>query len=360
MNTNPLSDVATIRRVAFFIGAASLVIASFMSFKFGMSMSVLHAAILGLLTLSGSVLFPWAGHLRSSGNKNFVTFMLIGTCFLGAEYFSHVGYTIGQRVMNTEETGVANNTYQLKQVSVKRNSAELEQLHKDLDELKASNDWVATVTPDGLRAQIAPMEEAIRQETKRGGCGPICLSLTEKKAALEDRVAAAERYSQINLAIAEHAKLVNSKEDEAKVAEFKTSPVVAQTSFVAQLATLSLDPDRSALTWTQIGIGALLALVTTFLAPVMFSIAWGPLEYAGSLAGRAKAYAPIPARYAAPQFTPAPPVSVPQVAARAPVAPPQPQQDPFHVHLHQMDANGLLTALQKKLAEMKGPQLAAA
>lgn len=357
MNHNPLSDPDKIRRVAFFIGAAALVIASFMSFKFGLSMSILHAAILGLLTLSGSVLFPWAGHLRHGGNKNFITFLLIGCAFLSAEYFSHVGYTIGQRVMNTEETGVANNTYQLKQVSVTRNSAELADLHAKVKELKEANDWVGTVTPDGLRAQITPMDEAIRQETARGGCGPKCLNLTQQKAAIEDKIAAAERYNSINVAIAEHEKLVNSKEDEAKVAEFRTSPVVAQTSFVAQLATLSLDPDRSALTWTQIGIGALLALVTTFLAPVMFSIAWGPLNYAEAVAGRAKP--PVAAARTEFQIH-AQPVSVPQVTARAAPEPaPAPHYD-FHLHGHGLDANGLLAALQKKIAEGSMPRAAAA
>lgn len=357
MNHNPMDDVRIIRRVAFYIGSAALIIAAFMSFRFGLSMSILHAALLGLLTLSGSILFPYAGHLRAAGNKNFITFVLIGSAFLGAEYFSHIGYSIGQRVMNTEQTDVQNGAYKIKQVSVQRNAAELSDLHAKAKEMKEALDWVGTVTPDGLRAQITPMDESIRQETARGGCGPKCLALTQEKAAIEDKIAAAERYNQINVAIAEHEKLVNSKENEAKVATFTSSPVVAQTKFVSQLATFELNPDESALTWAQIAIGALLALVTTFLAPTMFAIAWGPANYAEAVAGRAKPQAPV--SYPAPLVTAAP-VSVPQVTARAAPEPvPAPHYD-FHLHGHGLDANGLLAALQRKIAEGSMPRAAAA
>ena len=49
-----------------------------------------------------------------------------------------------------------------------------------------------------------------------------------------------------------------------------------QTNFVAQLWTAELNPDERSLTWTQIVIGAFIAFVTTFLAPIMLNIAFGP------------------------------------------------------------------------------------
>ena len=47
-------------------------------------------------------------------------------------------------------------------------------------------------------------------------------------------------------------------------------------NFVAQIWTAELNPDEMSLTWTQIIIGAFIAFVTTFLAPIMLNIALGP------------------------------------------------------------------------------------
>ncbi len=44
--------------------------------------------------------------------------------------------------------------------------------------------------------------------------------------------------------------------------------------FVSQLATLELDPGKAAFTWSQIAIGAAIALVTTFLPAVCFFVAF--------------------------------------------------------------------------------------
>lgn len=357
---NTMNDLATIRKVAFWTGCAALPVAGWMAFCYGLSMSLPHAFFLVLLTFSGSFIFPYAGHLRDNNQKRALLYMLIGIAFLSGEYFTHLGYTVGTRVMNTEQTGVQNAAYKVNQDTLASETQNLAMWRDQLAKLKAQNEWATTVTADGLRAKIVPMDESIRQETARGGCGPKCLSLTEQKAAIEDQVAVAERVDDLTKRIDATQRVIDKKAKLANSTEFKTSAVVAQTDFIAQLATLQLEPGKAAQTWTQIAIGAILALVTTFLAPIAFSIAWGPADLARGFADRAKAYTPIPARYAAPQFTPAPPVSVPQVAARAPVAPPQPQQDPFHVHLHQMDANGLLAALQRKIAEGQIPRAAAA
>jgi hypothetical protein len=277
---NPTRDVDMIRKIALVLGCAGLAVAALMAFVFGLSMSLSHAVLLGLLTLSGSVLWPYAGHLRASGaGRSATMFLVIASGFLAAEYFSHIGYTVGQRVMETEDTGFKNAAYKLKQESVPRNAGLLAGMKADLEKMQAANAWAAAVSADGLRAQLAPMDLAIEQETARGGCGPKCLGLTRDKAAVQDKIAIVEKVDDLTKQIATMQNLVNMKEGEATTAEFKSSAVVAQTNFVAQLGTLSLDPDRSAQIWTQIGIGAMLALVTTFFAPTMFAIAWGPDTY---------------------------------------------------------------------------------
>jgi len=277
---NPMDDIATIRRVALYLGLVALALAAAMSFSFGLSMSWKHAALLGLLTFAGSIVWPYIGHLKVSGMKaKALAFSAAGVLFLAVELFSHVGFTNGQRTADVVTADVQNVAYDTKQESVKRNAKQLEDYKASLAELKAQNAWAATVTADALRAQIPAMDLAIAQETKRGGCGPKCLKLTQEKADVGAKIAIAEKAEDLSKQIALFQGLVNSKETEAVTAEFKVSPVAYQTSFVSQIWTMSLEPGKEAKAGTQIGISFLLALVTTFLAPVLISIAYGPVEF---------------------------------------------------------------------------------
>lgn len=277
---NPMEDIATIRRVALYLGLAALALDATMSALFGWAMSWTHAALLALLTFAGSIVWPYVGHLHVSGNKTKAyAFSAAGALFLAVVLFSHVGFTNGLRTADVVTADVQNVAYDTKQDSVKRNAKQLEDYKASLAELKAKNAWTATVTADALRAKLPAMDLAIAQEKARGGCGPKCLKLTQEKADAEGQIAIAEKADDLSKQIALFQGLVNDKETEAVTAEFKVSPVAYQTSFVSQIWTMSLEPGKEAKAGTQIGISFLLALVTTFLAPVLISIAYGPVEF---------------------------------------------------------------------------------
>jgi hypothetical protein len=272
---NPLKNPYFLRQAALAVGLVALAIGCLMSFTFGLSMSVLHAFGFALLTIAGCIIFPVAGLKRESG-QHAIGLFAMGTLFLAIEFFSHIGYSVGTSVMETEQTGAQNAAYEIKQDSAKRNAQQLALYRSDLDKLRSANPWAVSVSADGLRAQIAPMDESIRQEERRGGCGPKCLALQKDKAAIEDKIAVVEKDNQISKQIALLEAEVNKREDQASSAEFKSSRVVAQTSFVAKLATLELEPGKGALTWTQIFVCFFVAIATTFLGPGLLSIAFGP------------------------------------------------------------------------------------
>jgi len=277
---NPLDDIATIRRVALYLGLTALALASAMSFAFGWAMSWKHAALLALLTFAGSIVWPYIGHLKVSGfSSKAYAFTLAGVLFLAVELFSHVGYTNGQRMADVDTTGWQNAKAETTINAAKRESTNLEFWKGELAKLEAQNAWATSVKADALRAQLTPMQLAIEQETARGGCGPKCLKLTRDKADVEARIATAEQREDLTAKIAAAERIVDSKEEVASQAEFKASPVAYQTSFVSQIWTMSLKPGEAEKAGTQIGISFLLALVTTFLAPVLISIAYGPVEF---------------------------------------------------------------------------------
>jgi len=282
---HPMNDIATVRKVALYVGIPALAVAVAMTFQYGKSMSFLHAVCLGLLTIAGSIIWPYVKHIRTDKIAS-NAFRCVGALFLAVELFSHLGYTVGTRVMEAETTGITNAVYENNQAAAKDDAANLELWRKQLKDLTEQNAWAATVKADALRSQLETADKAIANETARGGCKSKCEAKMRERDAIAEKVGKVEKVEDLTKRIEATQRILDGKRTAANKTEFKTSAVVAQTGFVAQLATQSLDPDKASLTWTTIAIGFLVSLVSTFLAPVMFSIALGPVS-----ASEATAYA---------------------------------------------------------------------
>jgi hypothetical protein len=273
-------DISTVKRVNLYVGAAALVVGCLMTAEFGRSMSWLHAASLCLLSVAAAFMWPMVDHLWRSNSRAIAGLLaILGVLFVGVEYFSHLGYTIGHRVRDTEETGVVNVNYKQAQEQVASEKENLKLWRDQLAKLQEQHAWAATVSADGLRAKLASHDKAIQLETARGGCKGKCLKLMEAKADTENKIALAEQASDLKKRIDATQRILDGKTTTAAKTEFKSSKIVNQTRFVSQLATLELEPDQAAFTWSQIFIGAMIALVTTFLAPVCFFIAFRDATY---------------------------------------------------------------------------------
>jgi hypothetical protein len=311
------TTMQTVRRVNLWLGTAALATGCLMAAAFGYSMSALHAATLALLSVAVAFLPAAVSHLWH--NRRRPTAAVLGTVcavFMAVEYFSHLGYTVGHRVRDTEETGVVNVRHDDTRKTLQSERDMLQLLHKQLADLTAQHAWAATVTPDGLKAQVTATDEAIRQEERRGGCGPKCLALKKDKAGLEERIATAERASDLGKRIEATQRAIDAKTQTAATSEFRSSKIVSQTKFVSQLATLELEPGAAALTWSQIAIGALIALVTTFLAPVCYYVAFGTPADRKPETPEAEVTARM-----APDHSVSAPVASPPVATPAPAKP---------------------------------------
>lgn len=264
----------TNRKILLYLGATMIAVGCLMTFMFGLSMSPLHAVGLAGLTIAAGVMWGPIDEIDGNGWRKMAGFLrVVGVFFIVAELFSHLGYTVGNRIQDVEQTGVQNASYTSVQKSIAEDEGALVAARKERDDLKEANPWVGTVSADALRAQIPAMDEAVRQEERRGGCGPKCLALKEKKAAVEAKIATAENGNGVAIRIAALEKRLEGRRSKGEATEFKSSFVLNQTKFVSQLATLSLEPSKAALTWGQIGIAFVLALVTTFLGPVCWRLA---------------------------------------------------------------------------------------
>ena len=268
-----MTDIERIKRILITVGTVGLVSGAYMSFSFGAAMSLAHGITLALLTVLAAVMFTAIDHLRRNGCSRGMTRALttLAFVFLGAELFSHVGYSVGTRVENTELTGVQNVKYTDTREAVVDHKANLSLWQAQLAQLK----WSGTVSADALRARLPGLELAIAQESKRGGCGPVCLQRTKERDDVQAQIGSAEAANDLSKRIEATQRLIDKSREQSAVTEFKSSPIVNQTKFVSQIATASLEPGTAALTWAQIAIGLLIALVTTFLPPFAFYLAFG-------------------------------------------------------------------------------------
>jgi hypothetical protein len=185
-----------------------------------------------------------------------------------------MGYTVGHRVRDTQETGVVNATYKQAQESLASEKQNLQLWRDQLAKLQEQYAWAPTVSADGLRAKLASHDKAIALETARGGCKGKCLTLMKAKADTEEKIAIAEQATDLKKRIEATQRILDRKGETAKTTEFKTSKIVNQTNFAAQLWTANIEPDAEAREWTQIGIGFIISLVTTFLPAAMWFIAF--------------------------------------------------------------------------------------
>lgn len=271
-----MDHLTFLRRVSLYVGVIGLIVAALMTFKFGASMSILHAVGLCLLTVAGSVIWPVIKHTWDA--KSFQTWAMVtaGVLFLGVEYFSHLGYTVGTRVGEAQQVGVHNAKFDDTRESLKSDRENIEIWKKQLADLAAQAPWAVTVKAEAMRGELEAMEKAIELETARGGCKSKCQRLMTKKGELETRIGMVETANDLNKRIEATQRVIDGKTEKAANATFESSAVVNQTNFVAQMWTANLNPDEMSLTWTQIIIGAFIAFVTTFLAPIMLNIAFGP------------------------------------------------------------------------------------
>lgn len=272
-----MNDIARIKRILIAVGTVGLVSGAYMSFSFGAAMSLAHGITLALLTVLAAVMFTAIDHLRRNGCSLGMTRALttLAFVFLGAELFSHVGYSVGTRVENTEMTSVQNVKYTDTREAVVDHKANLAMWQERLKTLTAQHVWAPTTKAEGLRAQLDSAQKAIDLETARGGCKAKCLALMKDKASLDERISIAEEADTLTKQINATQALIDKSREKASVTEYKSSPIVNQTKFVSQIATASLEPGAAALTWAQIAIGLLIALVTTFLPPFAFYLAFG-------------------------------------------------------------------------------------
>ena len=293
-----ISQYTPLGQLFLFMGCAALVVDAGMSYAFGISMSRWHAIGFALCAFFLAFLPDAAYREHEHGRRGTAAILGLLCVPLGiVAYYTHVGYTVGQRVMDSEGASVQNVKYEDTRDSVEEGKRSLKVAEQALKDLETANAWAPTVTATALRAQLDSANKAVELEGSRGGCKTRCLALMKERDGLNARVAILEQRDELNKRI-EHARnWVKTARDQAGGVTKKVSQATNQNKFVSQLVLAyagadteaALNPDASTQNFVQIFISAMVALVGIIMAPVGMFVAGRNRKTFDEIAGTARA-----------------------------------------------------------------------
>jgi hypothetical protein len=247
------------------------------SYEFGSTLSLLHAGGFALVALAFCILPDVASLEWRKGNRTAAGWFAVACVPLGfVAFMTHVGYSASIRVGDMQQTDVQNAAWKTRQDAVAEEKSNLEMWRKQLADLKDQNAWTATVTAEGLRAQLATADKKVELEGKRGGCKSKCLKLMEEKAALEDKIATAEKVDDLSKRIEATQRIIDGKRTAAVSTEFKSSAAANHNDTLFKAASLAFSGDfREVVSMTEreatnTGVMGLSSIAFLLLAPLFY------------------------------------------------------------------------------------------
>lgn len=330
------------------LGIVALIVDAAICYKYGITLTFWHAVGFALVAVFFAML-PDAAYSEIENRRIASGIALSLLCIpLGMVAFqSHLGYGAGVRLGDMQQTGVQNTKYEDGRAKVAENKALVEMWTATKNELEAQNAWVASVSADGLKAQVAAATLSIDQEAKRGGCGPKCLERTKEKADLENRIAIAEKVSDLTNRIDAAQRKIDEYRVASEQTDYRSSAVVNQNNVAAQLYLAftgaapdqAVDPDSVTQSFTSIFIAGGGSLAFMIMAPVGFFVA-----------GRNRLqHVEEPAPVAAPKPAEAPRAPAAAVLDGGALQPSRNEHTTIHVREENREALELIARLKKLL-----------
>lgn len=268
---------------------------------FGLSISIGMMLGLGVIAFMSAYLPAVLVELSSTPYRNvFRAGIAVAAIVTVIDITTNVSTGGTHKTSDVVQAKVHNIKFEDKRDAVASAKEEIALYEKLISDLTNQNPWTTSVSADGLRGQIQPMEEAIRQEARRGGCGPKCLALKQELAELHNRIAIAEKLDEHTRKLQAARNALSNAIAQAESVEQDVSAVATQNFRLASLFTLSRDPDEGAQHWVDQWLTVLFGVGITFAAQFFNVLGW-----VSDSRGMA-----FMERFAAPQRPSAPPVDL--------------------------------------------------
>jgi len=231
-------------------GLITLAISMGMAYDYGSQVTWKHGGVMAALSLSTAFVLEEAYSYYKRGLYGVaIGFSLVAAPLFWQEAKSHIAYTAGYRGDSVSKVHIQNKKADGADETVAENKAQLAFWQKRLDTLTSQNGWTATVTADGLRAELTAMEgDQVFKRSK--GCANVTIPesriFCDKRAQLQSRIAVLEETSDLSKKI-EHAKTVLAGlRDKAGAIERQSSIVEHQQDLLVKVAGLLFKGDSKA------------------------------------------------------------------------------------------------------------------
>lgn len=259
-------------KLAALLGVGAMIYDTWLSGKFGASISLDMMGIYALISIASGLLLVIARYFWVTNHKTVAWCIMAGWApVLVFNILSNMGVATANRMTNVQEASIQQARHNGAQQKVAKNSELLATFTKQLEDLKAKNPWAATVSADALRAQLPGLNLAIDQEAKRGGCGPKCLARTQERDEVQSKIAIAEQSNKLTTQIASLQKLVNDYTDAAAKTDAGISHAANQSTFYAKLINFSLyaKPGQDDIGVANESMGVFTAIVLAILSALL-------------------------------------------------------------------------------------------
>lgn len=315
---------------------------------FGASISIGMMVALAVISIMASYLPAIMVEVYESGRRWPLYFGIpVAVLVTVVDITTNASTTGVYRTTDVVQATVQQTKYDDNRANVEELQGKLKFLQERQKQLEGHAGWTGTKPAAAFAGEIAAKEEAIAQEARRGGCGPICLRLKQELAELQANQAVAAEHERNSKMLEATIEGLQKTRAVAATVEKGESSVETQNVRLASLFTLSRQPTDDARHWTDMLLMAFLGLVVTFASQF-----FNALGFVGPRSG-----ARLKGRLVSPQKPLAPPVpvmpalaSVPAVAAHERVV--GRVSEPGHT-IHVRNGVDLLDALQAQLGRVR-------
>jgi hypothetical protein len=266
------------RIAALVCSAASAVL----TFSFGMHqnpnavLALALAAFLVACSLASDYIILFVTESWKRGSRIAVAGMVAAGAFVfSLNLMSNVGSVGWQKDVTVTEAKVQTTNYTDIGVTIAK-AEDNERIYANrIKQLSQANGgWVTSVTADALRARIPGLELAIQQESRRGGCGPICLQRTQERDEALARIGVLEEINKSEAMLTATRQALAKLRNERSQQKPAVAAADSQSKFFASLVKFDLKPSDDAKAWTSVGMSSWLA-IGLCIAPILFGfIGW--------------------------------------------------------------------------------------
>lgn len=277
MITSPF--LLTICKVA---GTALAIVSLVLTVQFGLTISVGIAGALAVVSIMASYMWPIAVEVsRNAGSgwvgygvKTLAVVVAVAVTFLDG--ITNSSTTGTHRVSDVHVASVQNVNASNATAQLADKRALLAMQKKRYEEMSKSHGFNAHVTPHELQSRFETATEAIRQEERRGGCGPRCLALKQQRDQIAATIGSVTEHNKLAEMIAATQSHIETLTKQVAETPPTVSSVDVQNKKLASLFSFDRNPGEGVVYWTDTWMMVAIGLIITLASQFFNLLAWLP------------------------------------------------------------------------------------